>query len=70
MQADSPTAVVILNPGEQADTIARIVAMEVAHRLQSFGDRLARLERAVAEIQDRQRWAALASDACNHPGGV
>jgi hypothetical protein len=54
MQADSPTAAVILKPGEQADAVARIVAIEVALRLQTFEERLARVERAVAELQDRR----------------
>jgi hypothetical protein len=54
-KADPPTAVVITDPGEQAEAVARIVAMEVAFQLQPLAERFARLERAVAELQDRQR---------------
>jgi hypothetical protein len=52
MQSDSP-AVVIINPVEEADGIARIVAMEVAHQIRPLKERIALPERAVRELRDR-----------------
>jgi hypothetical protein len=52
MQADSP-AVVVSKPAEQADDIAKVVAIELAHQLQPLAERIALLERAIAELQDR-----------------
>jgi hypothetical protein len=49
---DSP-AVMVIKPVEQADDIAKVVATELAYQLEPLAERIAFLERAIAELQDR-----------------
>jgi hypothetical protein len=54
MQADSP-AVVVIKPSEQSDDMAKLAAIELAHQLHPLAERIALPERALTELQDRQR---------------